>query len=138
MKALRKLILMIRPKLCVQILPQGRLGWNTIAHLFCGFLSPEKPHQGPGSERDGLPPFFLQTSFCTDCRQRGEGQGCSGSTGKVAGFTDEGSSRSLMYNEGPSGRGTLKLASPNPTGTGAERLNSWSEPTAAIRKRFEP
>jgi hypothetical protein len=39
--------------------------------------------------------FSPKHRFAAGYRQR-EGQGCSGSTGNVAGFTDEGSSRSLM------------------------------------------
>lgn len=91
---------------------------------FVDFSPQKKPYQGPGSERDDRASYF-PPKHCFAMHSRGrEGQGCSGSTGKVAGFTEEGSSRSLMYRDGPSGRGTLKLASANPMGIGAERLNS--------------
>jgi len=100
------------------------------------FFSPENPHWKPASDPNRIS-FIPKTRLQRMITQK-HTQGCSGITGKVAGFTDEGSSRNLMYNAGPSGRGTLRLASPNPIGTGAERLNSWSEATAVIRNRFEP
>src|SRR5207302_1868701 len=62
----------------------------------------------------------------------------SGNTGRTAGFTADGLSRSLIYSKVPSGRGTLNADSANPAGTGTECLNSESEATALIRNRLLP
>src|SRR3984957_19087601 len=53
-------------------------------------------------------------------------------------FTADGSSRSFRYSNVPLGRGTLRVESTKPAGTGTVWLNWESEATESIRKRFEP
>src|SRR5271155_5575317 len=62
----------------------------------------------------------------------------SGRTGSTIMSTADGSSRSLRYNSVPFGRGTLKLESIKPAGTGTVWLNSASEATESIRNKFAP
>src|SRR5580658_1076621 len=62
----------------------------------------------------------------------------SGRTGSTIMPTTDGSSRSLRYNSVPFGRGTLRLESTKPVGTGTMWLNSASEATESIRNKFAP
>jgi hypothetical protein len=75
---------------------RGRPGWNSAQHLFCGFLVPRKSAPLAGFKAKSPLHRFQLNLVLQLIIQKQKDQGFSGRTGKVAGFTDEGSSRSLM------------------------------------------